>query len=161
MTTTNRKSANRHPLVVLLIAGVVLAGAFGAYAYWTSGGTGTGTADTGASANISVNQDELTFALEPGVAPQTLSGDFTNSTDGPVYVTSVTASIASVTPLEGQTCTAANYNLTDAVALVGAEAGVGTGVGASWTGPEIEFNNTAANQDGCQGATVNLAYVIA
>jgi len=30
----------------------------------------------------------------------------------------------------------------------------------TWDGISISFNNTGANQDGCKGATVNLAYTL-
>ena len=43
---------------------------------------------------------------------------------------------------------------------VNAEVPAGTGQG-QFTGATIQFNNKATNQDGCKGATVNLAYAIA
>jgi hypothetical protein len=137
---------------------LVLAVAGAAYAYWTAGGSGTGTAATGESVPLTVNQVTVLDEMYPGDSPQTISGTFTNTNEGPVYVTSVTASIASVTGGDGA-CSADDYTLTDAVMAVGAEVAVGTGVGA-WTGADLQFNNTAANQDGCQNATVNLAYTI-
>jgi hypothetical protein len=139
---------------------VVLVSAVAAYAYWTAGGTGSGTAATAAGTNgLTVNQAALATPLEPGVAAQTLSGTFGNTNKAPVYVTSVTAAITSVTPAQGLTCTAANYTLTDAVMTVGTTVAVGDPVGA-WTGAKIQFNNTDANQDGCKGAVVNLGYTV-
>jgi hypothetical protein len=95
--------------------------------------------------------------LRPGGSPQTLSGDFTNANDGPVYVDTVTASIASISG-GGPTCDADDYTLSNAVMTVEAEVPVGAGVG-SWTGATIAFNDKAGeNQDDCKNATVNLAY---
>ncbi len=148
----------------LLVVGavVLIAGAGVAYAFWTAGGSGTGSASTGESVDITVVQTSTVEEMAPGVAPQTLSGNFDNTNDAPVYVTSVTASIASVTmsPTAVGTCTAADYVLTGAVMAVDAQVPVGTGVGA-WTGATIAFDNdVAVNQDGCQGATVALAYAV-
>ena len=53
----------------------------------------------------------------------------------------------------------ADYTLTAAAMPVNAEIPVGAPVG-TWTGATIAFNNTAANQDGCKGATVNLSYAV-
>jgi hypothetical protein len=148
---------------VLVVGAVILAAGAGvAYAFWTAGGSGSGTASTGASADITVNQTSVVAAMAPGTAPQMLSGDFTNTNEAPVYVANVTASIGSVTLAAGVvgTCTADDYVLTGAVMAVNAQVPVGTGVG-TWGGATIAFaNNLVVNQDSCQGATVALAYVV-
>ena len=150
-------------VVVAVVGAVILAAGTGvAYAYWTAGGSGTGTAATGSTVGITVNQTSVVTPMGPGVAPQTLSGNFDNTNDGPVYVTNVTASIDSVTQAPGAVgvCTVDDYVLTGAVMPVNAEVPTGTAQGA-WTGATIAFDNsTTVNQDGCQDATVNLAYVV-
>lgn len=156
MPQSNRKrSAIGVVAVILLLVG-------GAYAYWTITGSGTGSATTGDVAAITVNQNTVLEAMYPGDSPQTISGDFTNGNDGPVYVGTVTASISSVTKAVGApagTCDATDYTLTNAAMTVNAEVPSGTDVGA-WTGATLQFNNKATNQDACKGATVNLAYAI-
>jgi hypothetical protein len=147
-----------------IVAGLVLAvaGAGAAYAYWTAGGSGTGSASTGTTTGITVNQTSTVSDMRPGDSPQTLSGDFTNTNDGPVYVTSVVASIGDVTKAQGApagTCTADDYTLANATMTVGTEVASGTNVG-DWTGATIQFNNTAANQDACKGATVAINYSV-
>ncbi len=75
----------------------------------------------------------------------------------------MTASIASVIKAVNApagTCTAADYTLTGPTMAVGAQVAVGNPIGA-WTGATIALSNTGANQDGCKGATVNLAYAVA
>ena len=133
-----------------------------AFAYWTAGGSGTGTAASGSTVPITVNQTSAVTALAPGLPAQTLSGTFTNTNDGPVYVGTVTVSISSVTKAAGApagTCDATDYTVADATPI-NAEVPSGTGVG-SWTGATIQFNNKAdVNQDACKGATVNLAYTV-
>ena len=57
------------------------------------------------------------------------------------------------------TCTAADYTLANAAMTVAAQVPSGTAQGA-WTGATLVFNNTGANQNACQGATVTLSYAI-
>ena len=154
------KISIKKKLAAAAAAATIVGGAGIAVAYWTAGGSGTGTASTGSTDVITANQTGLLTPMYPGDEAQTLSGDFTNDNDGPVYVTSVTASLASVTQATGVVgdCTVADYTLDDAVMPVDAEVPVGTG--GSWTGATIQFNNTTDNQDGCKGATLNIDYTI-
>ena len=149
--------------VVAVIA--VLAASVGAYAYWTASGSGTGVAATGTSAAITVNQTSVISNMHPGDTAQTLTGNFTNATGQPEYVSTVTASISGVTKsgtAPPGTCDATDYTLANPVATVNAEVPVGSPeTTITWTGPTIKFkDDPAVNQDGCQGATVNLSYAI-
>jgi hypothetical protein len=153
--------SNRKRSAIGIVAAILLLSA-GAYAYWTIGGSGTGSAPTGDVTAITVNQNTVLQAMYPGDSAQTISGDFTNGNAGPVYVGTVTASIDSVTKAPGAvagTCDATDYTLAGAAMTVNAEVPSGTDVGA-WTGATLKFNNKATNQDACKGATVNLAYAI-
>ncbi len=146
----------------LVTLALMLVGSGGAFAYWTVGGSGTGSAATGSTVAITVVQTTTVTAMGPGVAAQALSGSFDNPNAGPVYVSKVTASIASVTKAVGApsgTCDASDYTLANAAMTVNAEVPAGTAQGA-WTGATIIFNNKATNQDACKGATVNLAYAV-
>ena len=139
----------------------MLVAAVGAYAYWTNSGSGSGSAATGTNVAVTVVQTSTVSGLSPGSTPQALSGNFNNTNATPVYVTSVTASIASITGSVGTpACTAADYQINSPTALVNAEVPSGTAVG-SWSGPTIEMLNTGANQDACKNATVNLTYTSA
>ncbi len=155
---------SRTKKLVAATAAVALLGSGAAFAYWTTGGSGTGTAATGTTANVVVNQTSTVTGLAPGAGAQTLSGNFTNSNSGPVYIASVTVSIASVTKAGGApvgTCDATDYTLTGATMAIGAEVAAGNAVG-SWTGATIRFNDkTSTNQDACKNATVNLSYTVA
>ena len=149
-----------------LLAGVaVLAAATAAFAYWSGSGSGSGSGGTatGTSALVA-NQTTSLNPMYPGDSAQTISGNFNNSNDGPVYVSTVTASIASVTKAAGApagTCDATDFTLANATMTVNAQVPAGTGQGA-WSGATIKFNNkTGTNQDACKGATVNLSYTIA
>jgi hypothetical protein len=156
-----RNFLKKKAVAVAIVGFVVVGGSIAAFAYWTTGGSGTGSAATGTTANITAVQTSTITGLRPGGSAQTLSGNFTNTTNsgGTVYVTSVTASISSVTGGDGA-CDATDYTLANAVMTVGADIPAGTAQGA-WTGATIQFNNKITNQDGCKNATVNLAYAIA
>jgi hypothetical protein len=145
-------------VVVLLLA------AGGAYAYWTAGGSGSGSAATAdGTSELVVNQNTVVTAMYPGDSAQVISGDFDNGNSGPIRVNTVTASISSVDKAIGApagTCDATDFTLGSAVMTVNSEIAIGTGQGA-WTGATLKFNNKNANQDACKGATVNLSYLIA
>lgn len=144
--------------IAVITTALVLVGGGAAYAWWTTSGTGTGSAATGTSIPITVVQTSTLSAMYPGDSAQTLSGNFNNTNSGPVHVASVTVSISSVTGGAGS-CDATDYTLAGATMTVNADVPAGSGQG-SWSGATIKFNNKASNQDGCKGATVNLAYTI-
>jgi hypothetical protein len=143
-------------VLIVMVLTVGIAGL--AYAYWTSDGTGTGDAETGDGQSVTIIQTSEVTAMGPGVAAQTLSGSFNNPGPGTTTVNTVTVSIDSITA-DGD-CEADDYVITGAAMTVtGNPIAVGTGVG-SWGGATIAFvNEPAEDQDGCKGATVNLAYV--
>lgn len=155
------KSSKRRSVLFALAAVLVLSA--GATAYWTAGGAGTGTAtteDTAQSALIVVQGTTLAD-MYPGDSAQTISGTFTNPNPGPIFIGTVTASIASVHKPAGTVavgCSAADFTLGGTITSSATEAAVADNT--TWTGATIRFNNTAANQDACKGATVNLAYTI-
>jgi hypothetical protein len=154
------KSTRRRALVLLsVVATLVVAGA--AIAYWTAGGSGTGSATTANPTDtLVVHQLSSLSAMYPGDSAQTISGNFDNPNANPVHVTKVTASIASVTQAADAvgTCDATDYTLGTPAMTVNAEVPNGNGVSA-FSGATIQFKDKpAANQDGCKGATVNLQY---
>jgi hypothetical protein len=144
-------------LSTLAIAGI-------AFAYWTAGGSGTGSgASAGVQTPLTANQITTLAAMYPGDSPQTISGDFDNPNSGPIRVSTVTASIFSVTKAAGApagSCDATDFTLAGAAMTVNAEVPAGNGAG-SFTGATIKFNDKAGtSQDACKGASVALAYAI-
>lgn len=151
----------------------VLGMAGGAFAYWTNSGSGTGSATAGkVTANsITVTDDSANLNdLGPGVADQNISVTFANNDGFSEWVTNVQVTLT-VTPLSGKTCDASNYEIngTQYTAPVTLPIGheltpLGTS-NASYTAMDLYklgFNDEASsNQDGCQGATVNIAYASA
>jgi hypothetical protein len=155
MRRTKKKS-----VAVLIALVFAFAGVGVAFAYWTSDGTGTGTAETGTSQDVVIHQTSTISAMGPGVAAQELSGDFDNPGPTDATVTTVTVSISSISDAGLGGCDAGDYVITGAAMTVtGNPIAVGLGVGA-WGGATIAFlDSETENQDGCKGATVNLAYV--
>jgi hypothetical protein len=139
---------------------LVIAGAGVAFAYWTSGGTGTGTAGTGTSDALVVNQTSVVSGMGPGVAAQDLAGDFTNNGTTTSHVASLSAEIGDITGADGA-CTADDYVITGSPMTLDQEIPP-TGVPAgAWDGAAIAFaNNPNVNQDGCKNADVAIVYTV-
>jgi hypothetical protein len=143
-------------LATLVVAGIA---AYGAVAYWTTGGSGTGSGATGTTSSITVNQTSASSGLYPG-GSVSLAGDFTNTTNpGSVYVHNVTASVDSFSQqadLDQPACTEADFSISG-TATVNAEVAHGTSVG-SWSGLSLNMTDGAGNQDNCKSITVPITY---
>jgi hypothetical protein len=128
------------------------------FAYWTMGGSGSGTANTGTTASLTVRQTVSPSGLYPE-GTVALSGNFDNPNSTKVYITAVTAS---VTPFSVQAdatkpaCTQADFSITG-TANVGAEIVPGLGMG-SWSGLSLNMIDAGTNQDNCKNVTVPIAY---
>jgi len=157
-----RKPTKKSTAIMVAVVTAVAAGG-AAFAYWTAGGSGTGSAATSeGSANVTVVQTSDVTAMQPGDSAQALSGTFDNPNSGPAYVGTVTASIGGVTKAQDAptgTCTASDYTLAGAAMTVNAE--VPADDTGTWSGATIKFNNkSGVNQNACKGATVNLTYTV-
>jgi hypothetical protein len=136
-------------------------GGTAAFAYWTAGGTGSGTVTTATVSPITVNQNAATAGLSPG-GSVALSGTFTNTANaGGVFITSVTATIGAFdkgdpTAKFPPHCTQADFSITG-TATVGAVVPNGTSVG-SWSGLSLHMNDSGANQNNCQNVVVPIVY---
>lgn len=150
--SSNPSSKKRKLAILLVSVGLVGIGG-GAFAYWTNIGSGPGSATTGTTISIVVNQTSAVTGLAPGLPAQSLAGTFDNPNAGPVYVTAVTAT---VTGTNQAGCDATDYTIAG-TASVAAEIPAGSSVGA-WSGLTIQFNNKAVNQDACKNAAVTISY---
>ena len=152
-----RKLSKKTKVAVVGATVAAMVGGGVAYGYWSTTGNGTGSATTSAGAsNLSIVQTSTISGLAPGVAAQTISGTVTNNAVNDAHVGSVTVSIASVTGGAGA-CDASDYTLAGAAMPVNQDLAKNGG-SANFSGATLAFNNKATNQDGCKGATVNLAY---
>lgn len=133
-----------------------------AYAYWSSTGTGTGSATTGDSAQFLVNSTAGTVALTPGGPGDTIAFTVKNPGTGTQNLSKVLVTVAtstggtfSVGAGPNPPCTAADYTLGTPAITYGAIA-----AGATVSGTvTIQMNNLATNQDNCKTVTVPLYFV--
>jgi hypothetical protein len=148
--------------VVIIVATVLGLGIAGvAVAYWTSTGQADGTATTGTSEAFTVTPAAAAGELAPGGPDQTVAFTVTNPGSKAQYLTSVTVSIENVdgTPwVPAGACDAADYHATITTAPPAGNIGVNAVVNGEAT---VELDNTAVNQDACQGQTVPLHFVAA
>ncbi len=142
-------------------AALCLIGGTTAFAYWTTSGSGVGSAATGNTVPVTINATNAAITgLYPGGPARALSGNFDNTNPGKVYIGQVSVAISSISTPQANSglpaCTSDDFTLVNATATNG-EIASGTGVGA-WSGASIAMKDTAANQDNCKGVTVNLAF---
>ena len=146
------------------VAALGLVGGGSAIAFWTTTGSGSGTAATGTTAAIVVNQTPFAAALYPDGSPVTLSGTFDSNNTGLVSITSVTALIPVAWSAQANAskpaCTAADFVIAGNTGVPRIVVPVGSGVG-SWTGLTIQLINTTTNQDNCKSlTTVPINYTV-
>lgn len=156
-------SMTKKKITTLVAVVGLLAISTAAYAFWTAGGSGTGTGAAGTTSSVTVNQSTVLTAMYPGDTAQTLAGTFNNPNTGPVTITSVTASISSVTKagVTATGCDATDFTIAGTATIGNAGSVPNGNPQGSWTGLTIKFNNKASNQDPCKNATVNIAYTAA
>jgi hypothetical protein len=149
----------RKKVLLPLVAVGVLAAATAAFAYWTTAGTGTGSASAGTSSAVSVSQVGSVSGLVPGGAAQAVDFKVTNPKTTPQYVSGVSISISGVTGpnIDGtHPCSASDFTLVQPNAIT---ADLPSGDSTfSPSGASLAMKDSGSNQDGCKGATVNLAF---
>lgn len=151
---------------IVVASGTVAALTVGgvAFAYWTTTGSGTGSATTrgGNDTALSVTQVSQLSAMYPGDSAQGVN--FTVKNEGSEYYKAQTVKGWISTDKVG--CTAADYKFNgvagadethqETLTFVAKDLAPGGTQGGSTT---IQFNNTADNQDACKGAAVTIHYV--
>jgi hypothetical protein len=142
----------------IVLAGGILtvATAGGAYAYWTTIGSGTGTATTGTSSVFAVTTDAATGGpLTPGGPTETVTFHVQNNNSGVQRLTAVAVTVANSdgTAWSAVTgCSAADYAVGTPTFTAGDIAS-----GASKTGTvTVTMNNLSTNQDACKTVNVPL-----
>jgi hypothetical protein len=156
---------------VSLIAVLAMAG--GAYAYFTSSGSGNGTGSVGMSSPFTVNDTSTPVTLYPGTGSFSIAGTVNNPGSANQGLGSLTVTITSPTPGSNpgdptHPCSASDFALSGGSGWVVA----GGGDSATYTYPSgneldhgatvnfptglsISMVDRSYDQDNCQGATVN------
>jgi hypothetical protein len=143
-------------LLTAIAAAAGLALAAGAYAYFTSTGSGTGTATVGSSSAVTLH-GTLGGNLYPG-ASQTVTFTVDNPSPGSERVGTI--SLTKVAADAGHsscstTISGEKPDFTMPAVTVNKTFGPGNGQAVTPTG-SLTMNDTGANQDACQGATLTL-----
>jgi hypothetical protein len=145
-------------LTILAVAVVTLGVAGMAFAYWTTGGSGVGSATSGDVQDITISQTSTVAGLYPGGPAQNVATKYSNPNAGKVYVEDVTAAVdpawSERADLSKPACTAADFSVSG-TAHVGGEIVSGDSAGPTFT---IAMNDLATNQDNCKNVTVDLVF---
>jgi hypothetical protein len=148
-----KRSFKKKVLAVGLIGGVAAAGT-GAYALWTAGGTGTGTAKALTAQAITVTASTGAADLYPGFTGGDLS--FTLSNPNPYPVTLNAMSLGSVTSSNSGACAASNVSV--AVQPVSIVLAAGAVNSPQVISDVVTMSSSAL--DGCQGVSFNVGLTL-
>jgi hypothetical protein len=137
----------------IVAAGILtVATAGGAYAYWSTTGSGTGTATTASSNGAVVLHAAFANGLTPG-ASEVVTYTADNGGTSSLRVGTITPTVSIDAAHVTAGCLVGDYtipvtlsNTTVAAAATGVAAGSGT----------LSFADSSINQDGCKGAIVTL-----
>jgi hypothetical protein len=142
-------------VIIALAAVGVLAIVGVAAAFFTSSGTGTGSATVGSTGNVTIDSVTITGDLFPGGDAATVSYTVNNATGKSVKVGDVVADTGAgtngITGLPAG-CSASDFTYTSDGAL---NTTIADGDHADGTGT-LSLANSSSNQDACQGATPTL-----
>jgi hypothetical protein len=145
----------KRALIALGCAGVVAVGG-AAIAYFTTTGSGTGTATVGSSSAVTLHAT-VSSTLYPG-ASSSVSFTVDNPSSGSQRVGTI--SLSSITADAGHSScstviTGGNPDFTMAAVAVNKTFAPGNGQSVTPTGT-LTMNETGVSQDACQGATLTL-----
>jgi len=116
-------------------------------------------AQAAGACSLSIAQTSTISGLEPGRAPDAITGLVTNNGSDHTVIVAIVVSIASVTPAPGAPagpCDASDFLLRDPRMAVGIT--LAPGGSTVFGGASIGFRDGPTNQNACKGSTVQLAY---
>jgi hypothetical protein len=160
--TTRRQIA-----IVGIAAAMVLAGGTAAFAYFTSSGSGTGSATVGSANTWSVVQDSASGTIYPGSGSSVITFHVTNNATGDQQFSTATPTVVSSVDggyiMHGDTtvtgCLAAWFS-----ASVTGDPAINTNIA---DGSTVHVNvkvtmptDSSDNQDACEGATPDVTLAI-
>lgn len=155
-----KKFTARKKRVAITTAALVAIGGGAAFAYWTSQGTGTGSATTGTTVPFTVTSTTATGGpLTPGGPNQTVAFDVTNPGTGVQHLTNVKVTIAEANGdpwTHASGCSFKDYAVA-AVDITKGDIAPGAKVSGTVT---IKMNNLPENQDACKGLAVPLHFSV-
>lgn len=165
------KRFSRKKIAAIGVTMVMLLGGGGiAFAYFTSGGSGTGSAQvgTGPGNAFSITSTGPLTALTPGAGSQPFDVSVTNTSDQAAFVGFVSMSIATFPGGDAATaggadipgCLASWFTV-DPTLDVDTTVGAGDTVSASGLGidePTIQMTESGTDQNACESASVGINF---
>ncbi len=153
----HRVSFSRRTWILLGVLGVALVAAVGGFAYFSTTGTGSGTAAVGSSTAGSITVvGTATGSLLPGGSVP-VSFKASNAASFSQKLSGIQLSNVSVDKSPAN-CDPADFTMPDvAVGSDGTLAGSVSNVALTEQGT-LSMADTAVSQDGCQGATLTLTF---
>jgi hypothetical protein len=160
-----KRFMNKKVATIGLTAGLVLGAAGGAFAYFSSTGTGVGTGTVGVSAGLDISQTNTVSGILPDSATHEIDYTVTNNNSGSESVHQVTVTVASITGAGTASGTDALGNPIDActpslfTVVQGSPLNANLAGGATASGTAtVALADDSNNQDNCQGATLHFAF---
>ena len=146
------KRFSKRTWIVIAIVLAVAMSAVGAFAYWTTTGSGSGNA-TLASSNgaVTLHASAPTNLFPGGNSSVTFTGDNAGASNlfvGTIHLASVSADAGHAS------CNTGDFSMADVTSNTMVLAGA-SGQALSGTGT-LAYANTNVNQDACKGATLTL-----
>ena len=143
MTFLKQKKA----VVALAAVAVVALAAIGAYAYFTSTGSGAGSATVGSSSTVALSSPSV-GPLYPGATATPVTVTINNPGTGSEFVGTVSGTVTTNGGCLGSWFTVAPISYNTEVA----------GGASPTAATTVALNNLALNQDACQGKTMAIAW---
>jgi hypothetical protein len=143
-----RKLFTKRRLIVLAVVAVAIGVAGGAFAYFSSTGSGTGSATVGSSSTVQLSSPNV-GTLYPGGAAVPVTVTIHNPGSGNEYVGTISGSVANGGT--GNNCLGSWFTVAPIVYNTNVAAGASPT--ASTT---VTMNESGTNQDPCQGATLTI-----
>jgi hypothetical protein len=146
----------RKAVVIVAAAGIIAATGGAAYAYWTSGGSGSATATAGTTSAVTITGTTAASIYPGGSFTVTLKANNPNSSTvkiGTVSATAFTSNILACTTLIND-ATYTDFSM-DPVAEDQTLAANTNNISLTNNG-SLVFNDVAQNQDACKGAVITV-----
>jgi hypothetical protein len=140
-----RKHLTKKRVVLLTVAALVIGISTGAFAYFTSSGSGSGSATVGSSAAIQLSNVTV-GDLYPGGADVPVTVDITNPGSGVEHIADISGSVADNGGCLGSWFEVDTINYNDDLAP-GASNSAST---------NMRILNSGTDQDACQGLTMTI-----
>lgn len=161
MKHSTMRRSRRTIIIASATAAAVVIGGGVAFAFWTSSGSGSATAEVATTAgDLTVTQPVAApiSGLYPGGTPQNVTVVVDNPTGSDIRLNDVTVAVTGTEKPAGTAnpgCAAANFAISDNLAYSGEVIAAGGSTG-NIVPKKIQLVESGSDQDACKGAVVVL-----